>query len=150
MFRLLISFILLFDFLLSITSKIQGMPSQSSSSASGDHNIATAGSNLTSINRTEPAHLHNVDIYIWEISYQSAIVLHRDVSSPFVTSATSPSTTDSGISSQPQQSHQSPTEDTNHHRSVPPTTPVIIDPELSISPAGEVLPAHNQGTRYVI
>ncbi|EWZ99683.1 hypothetical protein FOWG_00101 [Fusarium oxysporum f. sp. lycopersici MN25] len=77
------------------------MPCHSSSFASGDHHVTTAGNSLASINRAEPTHLHNVDIYIWEISYESATTIQKDVSTPFFTSASSPSTTDSGSWSQP-------------------------------------------------
>ncbi|KAM5517736.1 hypothetical protein FOXYSP1_08521 [Fusarium oxysporum f. sp. phaseoli] len=126
------------------------MPCHSSSFASGDHHVTTAGNSLASINRAEPTHLHNVNIYIWEISYESATTIQRDVSTPFFTSASSPSTTDSGSWSQPQQSHQSPIEDTDQHRSISPTTSVTIDSELSNSLPGEVLPAHNQRTRRAL
>ncbi|KAH7166739.1 hypothetical protein DER46DRAFT_645987 [Fusarium sp. MPI-SDFR-AT-0072] len=129
---------------------MQGMPSHSSSFASGDHHVATAGSSLASINKAEPTHLHNVDIYIWEISYQSVTIVQRDVSTPFNTSASSPSTADSGSLSQPQQPHQSPNADTDQHRSVSPTTPVTINSGLTNSPTEEVLPAHNQGTRRAL
>ncbi|EWG41431.1 hypothetical protein FVEG_15290 [Fusarium verticillioides 7600] len=124
-----------------------GMSPHSSSFASGDHHIATAGSSLASIHRAEPAYPHNVDIYIWEISYQSAIAIQGDVSSPLVSSAPSPSTADPGTSSQSQQPHQSPIEDTDQYRSVSPTTPVTIDLRLGSSPPEEVLPAHNESTR---
>ncbi|KAF5709549.1 hypothetical protein FMUND_10039 [Fusarium mundagurra] len=123
-----------------------GMSPHSSSFASSDHHIATAGSSLASIHRAEPTHLHNVDIYIWEISYQSAIAIQGDVSSPFVTSVPSPSTTDSGTSSHPQRPHQPPIEDTDYYRSMSPTTPSTIDSELSVSPKEEALTTHNQGT----
>ncbi|EXA46508.1 hypothetical protein FOVG_03876 [Fusarium oxysporum f. sp. pisi HDV247] len=129
---------------------MQGMPSHSSSFASGDDHVATAGSSLASINRVEPTHLHNVDIYIWEISFQSATTIQRDVSPPLVTSTSSPSTTDSGTSSHPHQSHQSPNADTNQHRSVSPTTTAAIDSGLANWPSEEVLPAHNQGTRRAL
>lgn len=127
---------------------MQSMPPRSSPSASSDHHVTTAGSSLASIRKSQPTHLHNVDIYIWEISYQSAMNFQRDLKSPFVTSAPSPFTTDSGTSPQPQQPHQSPTEDVDQHRPVSPTTPATIDTELSISPPGDVLPAHSRGNRY--
>ncbi|SCO85969.1 uncharacterized protein FRV6_10096 [Fusarium oxysporum] len=129
---------------------MQGMPFHSSSFTSGDHHAATAGSSLASIKKAQPTHLHNVDIYIWEISYQSATTIQRDVSSPFVTSASSPSTTDSGSSSHPQQPQQSPNADTDQHRSVSPTTTVTINSGLSNSSSEEVLPAHYQSTRRVL
>ncbi|SCV45432.1 uncharacterized protein FFB14_08649 [Fusarium fujikuroi] len=123
---------------------MEGMLSQSSPFASGDHHATIAGSSLLSINSVGPAHLHNVDIYIWEISYQSATVTRRDLSTQFVTSASSPNTTDSGTSSRPQKPHQSTTEDADQHRPVSPTTPVAIGSEFSISPPGEALPALNR------
>lgn len=68
---------------------MQGMPSYSGLFGSGYHYAAAVGSSLASNNKAEPTHLHNVDIYIWEISYQSAIVTQKDLLTPFVTSASS-------------------------------------------------------------
>ncbi|KAI1034889.1 hypothetical protein LB505_011546 [Fusarium chuoi] len=129
---------------------MQSMPPRSSPSASSDHHVTTAGSSLASIRKSQPTHLHNVDIYIWEISYQSAMNFQRDFSSLFVTSAPSPFNIDSGTSPQPQQPHQSPAEDVDQHRPVSPTTPATIDTELSISPPGDVLPAHSRGNRRAL
>ncbi|QGI92126.1 hypothetical protein CEK26_005195 [Fusarium fujikuroi] len=129
---------------------MQGMPRHSSFFAGSDHHVATAGSSLASIRKSQPTHLHNVDIYIWEISYQSAIDFQRDLSSSFVTSASYPFTTDSGTSPQPQQPHQSHVGDNDQHHSASPIISVTTDSELSLSPQGEVLPAHNQGTRRAL
>ncbi|RKL22197.1 hypothetical protein BFJ70_g13224 [Fusarium oxysporum] len=128
---------------------MQAMLCYSGSFVSGYHHAATVGSSLASNNKAKPTHLHNVDTYIWEISYQSATVTQKDLLTPFGTCASYPSTTDSGISSQPQP-RQSPIEDTNQHRSVSATTPVTVDLRLENSPADEALAAHNQGTRRAL
>ncbi|CZR36048.1 uncharacterized protein FPRO_03692 [Fusarium proliferatum ET1] len=124
---------------------MQSIPPCSSPSASADLHVTTERNNLASIRKSQPTHLHNVDIYIWEISYQSAIVTPKDIPTPVVTPAPSPSTPDSGSSSQPQDPRQSPIEDTDQHHSISPTTSVAIDTELSLSSPGEALPAHNRG-----
>ncbi|SCN71942.1 uncharacterized protein FFB20_11653 [Fusarium fujikuroi] len=129
---------------------MQSIPPRSSPSASADLHVATARNNLASIRKSQPTHLHNVDIYIWETSYQSAIVTPKDIPTPVVTPAPSPSTPDSGSSSQPQDPRQSPIEDTDQHHSISPTTSVAIDTDLSLSPPGEALPAHNRGNRRAL
>ncbi|KAI1034296.1 hypothetical protein LB504_004447 [Fusarium proliferatum] len=126
------------------------MYSHLSSLASGDHHVARAAISLATTNKPEPTLLHNVDIYIWEISCRSATALQGDDSSPFVTFVSSPSTTDSGTSPQLQQPHQSPIEGTDRHHSVSPTTCVMTDSGMTNSPTEDVLPVHTPSTRHVL
>ncbi|KAH7260780.1 uncharacterized protein BKA55DRAFT_559748 [Fusarium redolens] len=132
---------------------MKGMLPHSSLFASGDHRAATAGLSPASFNEAEPTHLHDVDIYVWEISYQSATATHNDTPTPFVaylgSYASSPSATDSSPSSHPRQP-QSPNEDNSQHSSVSPIMPGTIDSRLANAAPEDFQPAHDQDIRRTL
>ncbi|KAI7771865.1 hypothetical protein LZL87_006141 [Fusarium oxysporum] len=133
---------------------MKGVPSHSSPFASGDLRTATVGTSLSSCNEAEPTHLHNVDIYVWELSYQSATATKNDNSASVIASlgsyTSTPSTTDSSPSSHLQHP-QSPNEDTSQYHSVSPTMPGIIGTRTHLANAApdNLQPSYDQDIRYV-
>ncbi|SCO85966.1 uncharacterized protein FRV6_10093 [Fusarium oxysporum] len=96
------------------------MHPKSSSHASGDRSALLADPSLTMLNKTEPMHLHNVNIRLWELSFQSATAVQIRHSSTAIhfSHSSSPSQSIPSSQSRAQQTTgitESPDEHTNLH-----------------------------------
>lgn len=104
----------------TIRTHMQDMHPKSSSHASGDHSALPADPSLTMLNKIEPMHLHNVNIRLWELSFQSAtaVQIHHSSTTISFSQSSSPSQSIPSSQSRAQQATgitESPDEHTNLH-----------------------------------
>ncbi|KAF5642770.1 uncharacterized protein FTJAE_3486 [Fusarium tjaetaba] len=132
---------------------MQDTPSPSSVPSNSGHSAVTVGVNTASLSLPAPEHLHNVNTFLWELSYQSVTATLYDHSEASITPLNQyPSylfSADSGSPSHPQPPHLA-NGDINQQRSTSPTTPGTIDSGLASPRLKKVLVTKDQGKRLSV